>query len=132
MFNQPANCQPGLVRGTVVLLENSITMRITEQSERMEVIPQQLNIPNCIVGGFSLADLGQAKRTILAYVECRSDTENLHCTISIARVVLWFQKLFADFPRLFCSSATELNRSVFCMVLKATANDWRTSSPLPR
>ncbi|GFT92889.1 uncharacterized protein TNCV_740491 [Trichonephila clavipes] len=27
---------------------------------------------------------------------------------------------------------TELNRTVTCMVLKATANDRRTSSPLPR
>ncbi|GFW44008.1 uncharacterized protein TNCV_997731 [Trichonephila clavipes] len=26
---------------------------------------------------------------------------------------------------------TELNRSVTCMVPKATANDWRTSSALP-
>ncbi|GFW34555.1 DUF1758 domain-containing protein [Trichonephila clavipes] len=36
MFNQPSSSQPRLVRGTVVLLENSITMRITEQHKRME------------------------------------------------------------------------------------------------
>ncbi|GFW57033.1 hypothetical protein TNCV_3473161 [Trichonephila clavipes] len=36
MLIQPANSRPGLVRGTVVLLENSITVWITEQHKRME------------------------------------------------------------------------------------------------
>ncbi|GFT01716.1 hypothetical protein TNCV_4205311 [Trichonephila clavipes] len=39
MLTQPASSQLGLVRGTVVLLENSITVRITEQHKRKEVIP---------------------------------------------------------------------------------------------
>ncbi|GFU05477.1 uncharacterized protein TNCV_3291191 [Trichonephila clavipes] len=36
------------MRGTVFLMENYITMRITEQHERMEVITQELYVPNCI------------------------------------------------------------------------------------
>ncbi|GFW74288.1 hypothetical protein TNCV_2524911 [Trichonephila clavipes] len=52
MLIQSAICQPGLVRGTVVLLENSITVQITEQHKRMLVITQQLYVPNCIEGGW--------------------------------------------------------------------------------
>ncbi|GFU20427.1 hypothetical protein TNCV_2521921 [Trichonephila clavipes] len=36
MLIQPASSQPGLVKGTVVLLENSITLRITEQHKRID------------------------------------------------------------------------------------------------
>ncbi|GFT38941.1 hypothetical protein TNCV_388071 [Trichonephila clavipes] len=53
MLIQSASSHPGLVRGTVVLLENSITLRITEQHKRMEVVFQQLFAPNCIEGGWS-------------------------------------------------------------------------------
>ncbi|GFV40359.1 hypothetical protein TNCV_4092231 [Trichonephila clavipes] len=49
---QPASSQTGLMRGTDVLLENSITVRITEQHKRIEVISQQLNVLNCIEGGW--------------------------------------------------------------------------------
>ncbi|GFX65989.1 hypothetical protein TNCV_14101 [Trichonephila clavipes] len=52
MLIQPASGQPGLVKGTVVLLENSITVRITEQHKRMEVITQQLYVPNYIEDGW--------------------------------------------------------------------------------
>ncbi|GFW90053.1 hypothetical protein TNCV_3485051 [Trichonephila clavipes] len=52
MLIQPANSRPGLLRGTLVLLENSITVRITEQHKWMEVITQQLYVPNCIEGGW--------------------------------------------------------------------------------
>ncbi|GFW92200.1 transposable element Tcb1 transposase [Trichonephila clavipes] len=58
---QPACNQPGLVRGTAVLLENSITVRITEQHKRVEVIIYQLYVPNCIEGG-CLCFLAQARR----------------------------------------------------------------------
>ncbi|GFT97131.1 hypothetical protein TNCV_3857971 [Trichonephila clavipes] len=51
MSIQPVSSKPRLVRGTVVLLENSITVRITEQHKRMEVITQQLYVPNCIEAG---------------------------------------------------------------------------------
>ncbi|GFU93492.1 uncharacterized protein TNCV_2200701 [Trichonephila clavipes] len=47
---KPASSQQGLVRGTVFLLENSITLQKTEQHKQMEVINQQLYIPNCIEG----------------------------------------------------------------------------------
>ncbi|GFW77124.1 putative transposable element [Trichonephila clavipes] len=50
MLLQPASSQLGHVRG-IVLLENSITVRITEQHKRIEVIIQQLYVPNCIEGG---------------------------------------------------------------------------------
>ncbi|GFT75722.1 hypothetical protein TNCV_3125221 [Trichonephila clavipes] len=40
--------QPGLVRGTVALLENSLTVRKKEQHKRMEVITQKLYVQNCI------------------------------------------------------------------------------------
>ncbi|GFT07624.1 hypothetical protein TNCV_4045731 [Trichonephila clavipes] len=36
MLIQPSSSQSGLVGGTVVLLENSITVRITEQHRRMK------------------------------------------------------------------------------------------------
>ncbi|GFX87747.1 hypothetical protein TNCV_2190241 [Trichonephila clavipes] len=39
MLIQSASSQPGLVRGTVVFLENSITVRITEQHKWMEFQP---------------------------------------------------------------------------------------------
>ncbi|GFX74259.1 hypothetical protein TNCV_838131 [Trichonephila clavipes] len=52
MVIQPASCQPGLVRGTVIFLENSITVWIVEQHKRMEVITQQLYVSNCIEGGW--------------------------------------------------------------------------------
>ncbi|GFY16874.1 hypothetical protein TNCV_3689321 [Trichonephila clavipes] len=52
MIIQPTNSQPELMRGAVVLLENSITVRISGQRKRMEVITQQLYIPNCIDGGW--------------------------------------------------------------------------------
>ncbi|GFW23739.1 hypothetical protein TNCV_2032821 [Trichonephila clavipes] len=52
MLIQTASNQPGLVKGTVVLQENSITVRITEQYKRMEVITQQFYLPNCIEGGW--------------------------------------------------------------------------------
>ncbi|GFU68685.1 hypothetical protein TNCV_309001 [Trichonephila clavipes] len=45
MLIQPASSQPVLMRGTVVLLENSITVRITEQHKGIEVIP---HVPNCL------------------------------------------------------------------------------------
>ncbi|GFU99780.1 hypothetical protein TNCV_506011 [Trichonephila clavipes] len=44
MLIQPASSQPGLVRGTVVLVENSITVWIAEQHKRVEVITQQLYV----------------------------------------------------------------------------------------
>ncbi|GFV95742.1 hypothetical protein TNCV_1727921 [Trichonephila clavipes] len=44
--------RPGLVRGTVVLLENFITVRITEQHKWMEVINQQFHVPKCINRGW--------------------------------------------------------------------------------
>ncbi|GFU35328.1 hypothetical protein TNCV_2143711 [Trichonephila clavipes] len=50
MLIQLASIQPGLVRGTVVSLENSITVRIAKQLKRTKVIPQQLYEPNCIEG----------------------------------------------------------------------------------
>ncbi|GFW23195.1 hypothetical protein TNCV_3802951 [Trichonephila clavipes] len=50
--SKAASSQPGHVRSAVVLLENSITVRITEQHKRMEVITQQLYVPNCIEGGW--------------------------------------------------------------------------------
>ncbi|GFW78233.1 hypothetical protein TNCV_137021 [Trichonephila clavipes] len=37
---------------TVVLLENCIAVRITEQYKRMEVITQQLYVPHCIKAGW--------------------------------------------------------------------------------
>ncbi|GFX12612.1 hypothetical protein TNCV_3157331 [Trichonephila clavipes] len=42
MLIQQVSSEPGLVRGTVDLLENSITGRITEQHKRMGVITQNL------------------------------------------------------------------------------------------
>ncbi|GFX52077.1 hypothetical protein TNCV_4654061 [Trichonephila clavipes] len=39
MLIQPASSQPRLLRGTVVLLENSITVQITEEYKRMEYQP---------------------------------------------------------------------------------------------
>ncbi|GFY19992.1 hypothetical protein TNCV_2146851 [Trichonephila clavipes] len=51
MIIQPASIQPEFFRGTVVLLENSITVQITEQHKRMDVITQQLYVPNCIEAG---------------------------------------------------------------------------------
>ncbi|GFV04106.1 hypothetical protein TNCV_917271 [Trichonephila clavipes] len=50
MFIQPACCQPGLVRGTVALMENSIAVRIIERHKRMEMITQQLYVQNCTEG----------------------------------------------------------------------------------
>ncbi|GFY30601.1 hypothetical protein TNCV_3117631 [Trichonephila clavipes] len=50
-----ASSKPGLVRGTVVLLENSITVWITKQNKRMEVNTKQLYEPNCIEGVRSMA-----------------------------------------------------------------------------
>ncbi|GFT92930.1 hypothetical protein TNCV_740801 [Trichonephila clavipes] len=52
MLIRPSSSQPRLVRSTVVLLENSITVRITEEYKRMEVITQQLYVPNYIEGGW--------------------------------------------------------------------------------
>ncbi|GFU42010.1 hypothetical protein TNCV_4676971 [Trichonephila clavipes] len=52
MHIQPASSQPGLVKCIVVLLENSITVRISEQYKQMELITQLLNVPNCIEGGW--------------------------------------------------------------------------------
>ncbi|GFT49439.1 hypothetical protein TNCV_3366431 [Trichonephila clavipes] len=46
MLHQPASSQPGFVRGTVALLENFIIVRITEHHKEMEVITQQLYVPN--------------------------------------------------------------------------------------
>ncbi|GFV55696.1 hypothetical protein TNCV_754961 [Trichonephila clavipes] len=51
MLIQPASSQPGLVRGTVVLLENFTTVRVSEQHKR-KVNTQQLYVPNCIEGGW--------------------------------------------------------------------------------
>ncbi|GFV59167.1 hypothetical protein TNCV_2339081 [Trichonephila clavipes] len=48
MLIEPANSQTGLVRGTILLPENSITVRITEQHKRMEVITQKIYVSNCI------------------------------------------------------------------------------------
>ncbi|GFS98445.1 hypothetical protein TNCV_3478401 [Trichonephila clavipes] len=56
MLLQPASSQPGLLRRTVILLENSITVRITEQNKRMEVITQTLSVPNCMEIGTSTED----------------------------------------------------------------------------
>ncbi|GFU28953.1 integrase catalytic domain-containing protein [Trichonephila clavipes] len=50
MLIQPSSSQPGLVRGTVVLLQNYITVRVSEQHKRMEVITLQLHVPNRIKG----------------------------------------------------------------------------------
>ncbi|GFV49599.1 hypothetical protein TNCV_2814571 [Trichonephila clavipes] len=52
MLIQSASNEPGLVRGTVVLLENSLTMRTTEQNKRMEVFTQQLYVPKYVEGGW--------------------------------------------------------------------------------
>ncbi|GFX00180.1 hypothetical protein TNCV_296691 [Trichonephila clavipes] len=52
MLIQPDSTQPGHVRSTVALLGNSNTVRITEQHIRMEMITQQLYVPNCIGGGW--------------------------------------------------------------------------------
>ncbi|GFW56570.1 hypothetical protein TNCV_1862801 [Trichonephila clavipes] len=48
LSKQTASSQPGLVRDTVVLLENSITVWIIEQHERMKVITHQIYVLNCI------------------------------------------------------------------------------------
>ncbi|GFX34944.1 hypothetical protein TNCV_2328841 [Trichonephila clavipes] len=59
MLIQPASSQPGLVRGTVVLLKDSITKRITEQHKWMESSTFQ-----------SPCSLGQARHaTPLASIE---------------------------------------------------------------
>ncbi|GFV78181.1 hypothetical protein TNCV_1036491 [Trichonephila clavipes] len=50
MLIQPVSRQPELVRGTVVLLENHFIVWITEQHKRMEMISQQLYVPNRIEG----------------------------------------------------------------------------------
>ncbi|GFT69661.1 hypothetical protein TNCV_1298701 [Trichonephila clavipes] len=52
MLIQPASSQLVLVTGTDVLLKNSITVRITEHHKRMEVITQQLYVPNCFERGW--------------------------------------------------------------------------------
>ncbi|GFW16938.1 hypothetical protein TNCV_2760661 [Trichonephila clavipes] len=62
MLIQPASSQTGLVRGRVVMLENSITVLITEQHKRMELIIQQLYAPNCIEGGCLLPVLSSRIR----------------------------------------------------------------------
>ncbi|GFV65228.1 hypothetical protein TNCV_4572281 [Trichonephila clavipes] len=65
MLIQPVSGQLGLVRGTVVLLENSITVRIREQRKRIEVITnavryvEQLYVPNCIKGSWYLHERTQ-------------------------------------------------------------------------
>ncbi|GFT30721.1 hypothetical protein TNCV_759161 [Trichonephila clavipes] len=51
MLIKPASSQMGLVKEAVVLLENSITMRITEQHNWIEGITQLLYIQNCIEEG---------------------------------------------------------------------------------
>ncbi|GFU05475.1 hypothetical protein TNCV_3291171 [Trichonephila clavipes] len=56
ILHQPASSQPGLVRGTVVLLENSITAHITGEHKWMEVITQQLSVPNCMEFGTRTED----------------------------------------------------------------------------
>ncbi|GFW45727.1 thioredoxin-related transmembrane protein 1 [Trichonephila clavipes] len=56
---QPASSQLGFVRGTLVLLENSITVGITEQHKQMGVITQQLYLPNCIEGGWYMHQRSQ-------------------------------------------------------------------------
>ncbi|GBN50179.1 hypothetical protein AVEN_1959-1 [Araneus ventricosus] len=45
---QPGSNQPGPVRGAVVLLEYSSSMWMTVQHQWMEVIAQQLYVPNRI------------------------------------------------------------------------------------
>ncbi|GFT17514.1 hypothetical protein TNCV_4807561 [Trichonephila clavipes] len=49
-YNQPIENRD--VRGAVVLLENSITVQITDQHKRRELITRQLYILNCIGGGW--------------------------------------------------------------------------------
>ncbi|GFV26219.1 hypothetical protein TNCV_3150191 [Trichonephila clavipes] len=71
--NQSA-VKPGLVRGTVVLLENSITVRITEQHERMEMVTQQFYEPNCIVGGSCFFAAWDVKGMVLDIVVLISTT----------------------------------------------------------
>ncbi|GFT63766.1 hypothetical protein TNCV_423831 [Trichonephila clavipes] len=56
MLLQPASSQPGLERGTVVLQENSITMRIIGEHKWMKVITQQLSVPNCMEIGTRIED----------------------------------------------------------------------------
>ncbi|GFW34749.1 hypothetical protein TNCV_953771 [Trichonephila clavipes] len=65
MLLQPASSQPGLERGTVVLQENSITVRIIGEHKRMKVITQQLSVPNCMEIGTRTEDHKQcpAKNT---------------------------------------------------------------------
>ncbi|GFW25463.1 hypothetical protein TNCV_3721911 [Trichonephila clavipes] len=52
MLIQPANSQPGLARGIVVLQETSTTVRIAEKLKQIELITQQLYVTNCIEGGW--------------------------------------------------------------------------------
>ncbi|GFT55408.1 hypothetical protein TNCV_3189181 [Trichonephila clavipes] len=40
-----ANSYPGVMRGTVVMPENSITVRITQKHKRMEGITQKIYVP---------------------------------------------------------------------------------------
>ncbi|GFV90355.1 hypothetical protein TNCV_4380701 [Trichonephila clavipes] len=57
---KPASSQPTLVGGTVVLLENSITVRIAEQHKWMGVVTQQHFAPNCIERGWYTYQRSQA------------------------------------------------------------------------
>ncbi|GFV32273.1 uncharacterized protein TNCV_1675591 [Trichonephila clavipes] len=54
MLIQPARSQLGLVRGTVVLLENSITLRITEQHKRMEFALSLVFYPPSLYSWYTL------------------------------------------------------------------------------
>ncbi|GBN11029.1 hypothetical protein AVEN_17607-1 [Araneus ventricosus] len=58
MLIQSGSSQPGPVRGAVVLLEYSISMWMTVQHKWMEVIAQQLYIPNHIEGGKTCSPMG--------------------------------------------------------------------------
>ncbi|GFX72114.1 hypothetical protein TNCV_3050371 [Trichonephila clavipes] len=60
MLIPPDSSHPGLVRGTIVLLGNAITVQITEQHKRMKVVTHQLYVPNCIQRGWYMHRRSQA------------------------------------------------------------------------
>ncbi|GFV89118.1 uncharacterized protein TNCV_4913171 [Trichonephila clavipes] len=87
MFIQPTSSQPGLVRGTAVLLENSITVRITEQNKRIERIAQQIYVKNCIEGGCLPSALSSRNRdSLLHAIRFQSSTLQSHCSLAQANL----------------------------------------------
>ena len=64
MLIQSASIRSGLMRDTVVLLENFITVPITKQHKRMEVIIEQLYVPNCNEVGTKIRNSAMKKHPI--------------------------------------------------------------------